>query len=158
MNAALLNLSERIHDELQEIDRVIHRAQTKWKQFQLTQDDAYLDSAALNLHGFYEGLERLFLLIALTVDEKRPQGQEWHQELLIQMREDRRGVRPAVIAAETALALDEFRGFRHVVRHIYTFSLDPHQVGELMTNVQPTFERVQNELETFADFLEDRAR
>jgi len=28
----------------------------------------YLDSAALNLHGFYSGLERLFELIARHVD------------------------------------------------------------------------------------------
>jgi len=42
----------------------------------------YLDSAALNLHGFYSGLERLFELIARHVDGAIPSGETWHRDLL----------------------------------------------------------------------------
>jgi len=44
-----------------------------------------LDGVALNLHGFYAGLERLFELIAAIVDGTVPQGANWHQILLEQM-------------------------------------------------------------------------
>lgn len=158
MNAALMNLAERIRQELREIDRIAQRAQTTWRQLRLTPDDAYLDSTALNLHGVYEGLERLFSLISLTVDKKRLHGSDWHQELLTQMQSDVPGIRPAVISAESGRALDKLRGFRHVVRHVYTFNYDPQQIGELMANVTPVFERVRSELLAFADFLEQAAQ
>jgi hypothetical protein len=35
----------------------------------------YLDSVALNLQGFYSGIERIFELIVLTVDRSRPAGE-----------------------------------------------------------------------------------
>ena len=34
----------------------------------------YLDSAALNLHGFYNGVERLFEWLARELDDTKPSG------------------------------------------------------------------------------------
>jgi uncharacterized protein YutE (UPF0331/DUF86 family) len=158
MNSALINLAQHIREEMPEIERVIQRAQAAWQRLKLTTDDMYLDSAALNLHGFYEGLERLFDLIALTVDKERPQGAEWHRELLAQMQREMPDIRPAVISEDSRRELDDYRGFRHIVRHVYTFSFDPHRVGELITKITPVFSRVQQELLAFANFLEHHAR
>jgi uncharacterized protein YutE (UPF0331/DUF86 family) len=158
MNDELLNLAERIRAELRDIERVVQRIQSQWKRFQRTSDDAYLDGVALNLHGFYEGLERLFLLIAATIDKKQPQGAEWHQELLLQVQNELPGIRPLVISEQSRRALEKFRGFRHVVRHIYTFNIDAQQMSRLVVDVTPLFERLRGELSTFADFLEQRAR
>jgi hypothetical protein len=158
MNDDLINLAERIRVELQDIERVVQRIQVQWKRFQQTSDDAYLDSIALNLHGFYEGLERLFFLVAATIDKKQPQGSEWHQGLLLQMQEELTDVRPAVLSKASRRALDKFRGFRHVVRHIYTFNLDAQQTSALVKDVAPLFDQLRGELSTFADFLEHRAR
>ncbi|WP_416672242.1 ribonuclease toxin HepT-like protein [Egbenema bharatensis] len=41
-------------------------------------------------------------------------------------------VRPAVLSFETRDRLDRYRGFRHVVRNVYTFNLDPEQIGLLI--------------------------
>jgi len=49
-----------------------------------------------------------------------PAGEHWHQLLLEQMASEIGGVRPAVISDATRQALDEYRGFRHVVRNVYT--------------------------------------
>jgi hypothetical protein len=57
---ALVRLAQRIRDEMPELERLIHRAQVGWRHLQESGDDLYLDSIALNLHGFYGGLERLF--------------------------------------------------------------------------------------------------
>jgi len=64
---------------------VLARAQEGWRRAQRSSDDLYLDGVALNLHGFYAGLERLFELIAAIVDGTVPQGANWHQILLEQM-------------------------------------------------------------------------
>jgi len=49
----------------------VNRAREGWRRAQQSTDDFYLDSAALNLHGFYVGLERVFELIAATVESAR---------------------------------------------------------------------------------------
>ncbi len=82
-------------------------------------DDYRVDAAALNLHGFYAGLERVFVVIAERVDGSVPGGANWHQELLRQMAVELPGVRPAVLTPELAARLEPFRGFRHVVRNVY---------------------------------------
>jgi hypothetical protein len=76
-------LCERIRGEVPELGRVVDRALGAWVQAQQTPSEhAYLDSVALNLHGFYSGVERLFELIARHVDRVLPSGDTWHRDLL----------------------------------------------------------------------------
>ncbi|HIC88970.1 MAG TPA: hypothetical protein EYP04_06170, partial [Anaerolineae bacterium] len=126
-----LILAGRIRQELGELARVIERAEASWHHFQTTGDDLYLDGVALNLHGFYTGLERVFELIASEIDLGKPAGSSWHQELLRQMSAEVPRVRPAVISPQTRDRLDEYRGFRHVVRNVYTYNLDTERIQRL---------------------------
>ena len=135
MSDRLLRLVNRIRSECQDLDRVVERVQEGWRRAERSTDDLYLDSVALNLHGFYAGLERMFELIATTVDGEMPTGEHWHQLLLEQMASEIGGVRPAVIADDTRQALDEYRGFRHIVRNVYTFRFDPAKVQRLVEGV-----------------------
>lgn len=60
MKALYLQLVERIRGEIQDLERIVQRALAAWSQAKRMPDEsAYLDSVALNLHGFYSGLERL---------------------------------------------------------------------------------------------------
>ncbi len=158
MNERLLPLAHRIRDELGELERLIQRAQEGWRRAQQSSDDFYLDSVALNLHGFYAGVERLFTLIAGLVDGTRPVGANWHQVVLQQMADEVPRVRPAVISPGTHAALDEYRGFRHLVRNVYTFQLDPAKVGRLVQHAPAVLGQMSRELLAFADFLEQRGR
>ena len=154
MTKALKKLSRRIRLELEEIERVVRRVQAGWKEYQAFGDELYLDSVALNLHSFYNGLERLLQGIATTVDSRLPDGESWHRALLEQMTMEVPKVRPAVIADSTFAGLDNFRRFRHVVRNIYSYQIDPEQLKPLVDNLRETFSEVQHELLTFADWLE----
>jgi hypothetical protein len=149
-------LAGRIHRELEELGRVVTRAERALEAARQRPEDQdlYLDSAALNLHDFYSGLERVFSLIASSVDESVPRGHEWHRELLRQMGTDIPQVRPAVLSAQTVQDLEEYLGFRHVVRHIYAFEFDFERVERLVRHLRPLFERVSTELEAFANLLE----
>jgi hypothetical protein len=106
------------------------------------------------LHGIYSGLERLFQQIAEIVDDSLPSGKEWHRELLAQMGINVKGVRPPVISDETLQLLDEFLRFRHVVRNVYTLSLDGERIIKLAQQLRLVFTLVKRELFSFADFLE----
>jgi hypothetical protein len=153
----LHSLAERIRVGLVELESVLNRAEEGWQRVLQTSDDFYLDGVALNLHGFYSGLERLFELIATIVDGSRPLGENWHQTLLQQMAGEVPEVRPAVISETALTQLDEFRGFRHVVRNVYTYKFDPAKIEKLIVKAPQVFYRVRVELLAFADFLEHQA-
>jgi hypothetical protein len=159
MNAVYTELAERIRGEAQDLDRTVERAVAAWAQAKRrSYEDAYLDSVALNLHGFYSGVERLFELIVRRVDRALPAGETWHRGLLEQVAQDVADVRPAVINQNNALALDEFRRFRHLVRNIYTMNLVPDRMSGLMTALPDLWPTLRAELLAFADFLEALAQ
>lgn len=84
MIAPFPELIERIRGEIPELDGVVQRALRAWPKAQnpSPEQEFYLDSVALNLHGFYAGLERLFELIARRMDQKLLSGEAWHRDLL----------------------------------------------------------------------------
>jgi hypothetical protein len=116
MNHEYTALAGRIRQSLLDLQRVVDRADFLLGQALQKDDDGYLDGVALNLHGFYGGVERIFEDIARSVDQSIPGGPEWHRDLLLQMANELVSVRPAVITSDTRHCLDEYRGFRHLVR------------------------------------------
>ena len=125
-----------------------------WERARRSNDDYYLDGVALNLHGFYMGIERIMTRIAETIDGGLPQGESWHLLLLEQMMKEVPGIRPAVISTRTGSKLDEYRKFRHIVRNVYTHNFDPVKLGKLVNSVPELFTQVKAEILAFAAFLE----
>ena len=152
-------LARRIQLELEEIERTQAAIQRHWQTARKTaiDQDAYLNSVALNLHGFYSALERIFELIALELDGGALGGDAWHTELLRQESLDLPDVRPAVLQSDTAARLDEYRKFRHRIRNIYATNLDPDRIAPLVSGLPPLWEAVRRELTEFAAFLADLA-
>jgi len=150
-------LAERLRAELQPLLQVVERAEGAVSQAtrQPQDRDYFLAAAALDLHGFYVGLERLFELIADEVDGNRPSGPSWHRDLLVQMSLAVSGLRPVVLSAETRSALTDYLEFRHVVRNVYTFNLRPDRVTELVRGLRPTFDLARRDLLAFAKFLDE---
>ena len=153
-------LARRIREEVTELERSVNRAQRAWQATTQAQaeQDMFVDSAALNLHSFYSGLERLFEYIAHQLDGGPPKGDAWHKELLRQMMTDVPGLRPAVINTPTAESLDEFRRFRHVVRNVYAEHLDPERVRQLVERLPGVWNSLHSELTALAGFLEGTSR
>lgn len=160
MNKGYQEVAQRIRGEVSDLDQVAERAIQSWRQARMRARDqaAFLDSVALNLHGLYSGTERLFELIARQVDGSVPAGEIWHRELLHQMAADRSLIRPAVIGKETAEFLDELRRFRHLVRHVYAFSLVPDRLERLMGRLPEVWQQLREELLAFSAFLLESAQ
>ncbi|MBK7203054.1 hypothetical protein [Candidatus Amarolinea dominans] len=112
--------------------------------------------SAPNLHGFYSGLERIFELIATTIDAAKPKGENWHQVLLRQMSVETSDLRPAVISQSTYHRLDGYRGFRHVVRHVYAYNFETTKIEKLVLDLPETLAQVPGEMLAFAEFLEQQ--
>jgi hypothetical protein len=79
-------LASRILNEVAALGLVVGRVESAWKAAAANNDEFYYDSVALNIHSFYSGLERVLEKIASAVEGSLPQGVNWHQELLDQMR------------------------------------------------------------------------
>jgi hypothetical protein len=156
MTSPFAELAERIRAETPELERVVQRIERVWRQGlgAPAEQEVYLAATALNLHSFYSGLERLFELVARHLDGNLPDSETWHRDLLRQMARDIPDARPAVIDSESALALDEFRRFRHIVRNIYTMNLRPERMAGLISALPALWARLHSELSAFADFLE----
>ena len=158
MNKEYLTLISRIREELSEVEQIIYRTQAGWERADKTGDKFYLDSVALNLHSFYTALERVFELIAANVDQTRPKGDNWHQELLRQMASEIELVRPAVISKEVRNMLDEYQGFRHIVRNVYSYQLSQVKMAPLVNKLPEVFRQIKKEIESFLSFLETRGK
>lgn len=154
MNGKYATLAGTIRAELIDLERAVERAERLLAKARLQSDDDYLDGVALNLHGFYSGVEHIFDRIARTVDTSRPEGAHWHREILMQMCAEVTGIRPPVIRHNVRRCLDEYRGFRHIVRNVYTFNLRPLRLEELVTELRPCYQSVMQDLEAFCNFLE----
>ncbi len=146
--------------ELGDIQRASQRAQDAFHI--ATQEDEqhspfFLDSAVLNLCGFYAGLEHVFETIAREVDGRVPSGPQWHRDLLNQMSLDVPGFRPPILAQETRASLEEYLNFRHLVRNIYTWNLSFERLGALVEGLSPLLVRLQADTDGFFAFLEAAA-
>ena len=154
MSAEWVALSGRIRAELDDLARVIERSTRLFDKAQLSNDPDWLDGVALNLHSFFAGVESIFAEIAGEVDGGVPTGPDWHRQLLMQMAADLPSLRPPVITRDTRACLDEYRGFRHVVRNVYTYNLRPSRVQELVEGLSACYATLAKDLAIFGAFLE----
>jgi hypothetical protein len=101
-------LITRIRERLFELEQIFKRVQLLAEKATTSGDDDYWDGVALNLHGFYTGVERIFEDIARTIDRSIPDGPYWHSSLLVQMSSESPKRRPAVITREPRYCLEEY--------------------------------------------------
>jgi len=152
----LLILEARLKEEVENLERL--KKSLKDRGFWATAsykpslqhiDEFTLRALASVLLDYYTGVENIFEQIAKIVDGSLPTGQEWHKDLLLQMKLEINGIRPAVISHETFATLDEYRKFRHLVRNIYGFNLIPERLEPLLIKLPQVDQRFRNEIEAF---------
>jgi hypothetical protein len=132
---------------LAEIDKNTH-------QLQNTADADYqtvlAKAIALDIHGFYSGVERIFEKIAKQIDRNPPaKSEQWHKNLLQQMTVAIPNVRDVVISPPNLAHLDELRRFRHVMRSHYAHKLDTDKILGLATEISHCYELLERDLEQF---------
>ena len=149
-------LIERIRGEVSDLDYLVQKVLRVWDDSKKSSggQEIYMDSVALNLHGLYSGLERIFELIARQVDQIVPAGDLWHRELLKRVSQDIRDIRPSVIGPESFAFLDVLRRFRHLIRNVYSFNLLPEKIEPVISGLPDEWHKLKAELLAFSDFLE----
>jgi len=147
-----------VQNEITKLEIAVQSATAQAEKARITGDSDYLQAAALNIQNFYTGTERIFEEIAKHIDGQLPVGASSHKELLEQMSLAIPETRPAVIQSTTTAKLNAYRGFRHVVIHIYAFELYPNRIQDLVIMLPETYALFVQDIQTFCQFLRDLNR
>lgn len=111
-----------------------------------------VDAGALRLQSLYTGVERCLVQIVRALNGGTPEGSDWHRRLLERMTVST-DLRPAVLRRSTADDLGELLRFRHVVRHLYAYELEPAAVQRLMGNAITLWPAVSDDFDAFAEWV-----
>lgn len=105
------------------------------------------------LHSFYSGIENMFKRITKEIDQGLPEGPKWHKDLLASMMRsnDRR---KAAISQDLGKKLEDYLGFRHTFRNLYSYDLKWSQLKPLAMNMRRVLDQLQAEIREF--FLADK--
>jgi hypothetical protein len=115
-------------------------------------DRLRVDAAALRLQSLYTGIERCFLQVSRVLNGGTPDGGDWHRRLLERMGQPTEE-RPAVLREASIASLQELLRFRHLVRHLYAYELQPEPVERLRTLALALWPEVRGELNAFQSWL-----
>ena len=140
---------DRIKLEISEIDE-LQQAYQPLLVLSRSKEPDLIETAALAqvLHSFYNGVERLFVLIVKATGQGVPDGSSWHRSLLESVSEGTQGGTP-VISEATRESLVEYLGFRHVVRHTYTRHLDANRITALADKSGKVWSDLREEVQRF---------
>jgi predicted nucleotidyltransferase len=152
-----LALKTRLEDELVGLERIAQGLEAALERAGTVPDEFATRALASYVDDFYKGCERICERVAVTLDGGLPQGEKWHQALLGQMGEPGGSGRPPLWSGSLLLDLDEYRRFRHRVRHIYGYELEAERVLVLARGVGPLLARVREAVVVFREWLETQA-
>ncbi len=140
-----------IRDELEKL-QLLAREYEKLRELLALPDSevSFFDKAAVGyfLHSFYNGCENIFRSIARFF-ENDIGSESWHRDLLKRMKLEIPGYRPRLIDNETYEVLNEFRAFRHVFRHCYSFELDWAREKAIAEKFPLAWERLASQVDSF---------
>lgn len=138
-------------DQLRQLEKGIQQVK-KEIQEDSERVELFYESLALKLHNFYTGCERIFLLIASELNGSTPSEYDWRKRLLHRMSVPHER-HPPLLTKETVARLEEYLAFRHVVRNIYGFELDPKRLDLLMARYSTVWLEVSEQATMFIEWL-----
>jgi predicted nucleotidyltransferase len=149
----VLALKSVVEDELTALNRVAQQMTKLLDECAQPPSWVELYAFAGMLQEFYNGIERIFERIAVTLVEGLPQSSSWHTDLLTQMATPRPGARLAVIEEPLRARLEEYLKFRHFFRHAYRHTLEWGRMHWLADQLDETLRLLRDQLQTFFETL-----
>jgi hypothetical protein len=142
-----------INDDLESIQKLKKEYDFFIETFEENEPDIYQRVVVgFYLHNFYSACENIFLNIAKTF-ENNIEPETWHKSILKRMKLEIEGIRPRVISESLYKVLDDFRSFRHVFRHVYSFELDWEKERIVAGKFEQAISEIQKEMAEFISFL-----
>ena len=123
---------QKIDEEVVLLDRLI------MIKTQRTLDSIELRAAAFSITSIYNGLEKILLL--LLGESCMQSSPTWHADLLAESKSRE------FISEDLYMHLAAFLGFRHFVRHAYSFEIKNEPVEAILDSVKTVVEDFKREI------------
>jgi len=148
-------LISEIKSERKRLQNLVEELQELLNKIEGKPNGVELRAVASILHDYYTGLEKIFRLIAIEIDEDLPSGEEWHKRLLDRVAMEIDDHRPPVIEEKLQDQLGEYLRFRHLFRGIYGFELKWQRCKPLVSKLPEVHQKINTDLEAFQEFLKE---
>ncbi|MGE5343435.1 MAG: hypothetical protein ACM3SY_18355 [Candidatus Omnitrophota bacterium] len=143
-------IREQIEFELEEIESLFELYKEELRNQERKPDLFKRTAYGGILHSFYNGIERIFLIIAKNIDKKIPTDSSWHKSLLLEMVKENQ-YRPAVLSEKLKDRLLDYLGFRHFFRHSYSIHLEWEEMEDLISSLRSVWIKFKVEILVFMD-------
>ena len=149
--ADLLELRDDLTQETRRLEQLVESLSAL--ESRLSSGGETVEAAALRLHSFYTGVERMLLLVRRVVNGGTPsRGEGWHRRLLERMAMPTE-TRPAVLQERTQRDLQEYLRFRHLVRNLYADELHAEPIRRLIEQLNHTWPLLAIDIAGFQSWL-----
>jgi hypothetical protein len=145
---------EKIEFELEEIGSLFELYKNELFDLKPKPNLMELTAFAGVLHSFYNGIEKILLVIAKNLDKKVPDDSEWHKTLLLQITTDNEA-RDAVLSQKMKDQLLDYLAFRHFFRHTYSFHLEWEEMEDLVKSIHDVWKKFKSEILKFLKNVRD---
>ena len=156
-NNKYLALKTRLEDEMLAFEENINTLKSLMEQSNNVPEGFVTPTLASYIVDVYTGCEKMSERVAVALDESLPKGENWHEQLLRQMADIGGYNPPPLWQGSLLLELDEYRKFRHLVRHNYQVKLKAYQVLILAQKIIISSEKVKEAITTFNLWLDSKA-
>jgi len=145
------NLREKIEHEVLRINKLFDSEEPLLDLCKLKEPD-FVEASAIGafLQSFYNGTERIILLIFKTIGESIPTDLHWHKKLF-EKAFDTTEKRTAIFRREYQDRLVEYLSFRHFFRHSYGYEVDWERLKPLINGVRELWEALKKDINGFID-------
>lgn len=142
-------LSQKIQFEIEQLDNNFNSFKELFDLAEIKEPEL-VELAAMStiINSFYMGVERIMKAIAKLIDNFVPQGERWHKELLLQMKNPNEK-RVYVISENMFNELINYLSFRHFQRNSYEYILNWTALKPLFLNLKQTWEQFKLEINHF---------
>jgi len=123
----MAHVRELVEAELENVERTIAELPDNDSLSNLSTLE--LAGVATLIHNFYNGIENILKQIVISLGQKIPCGQFWHQDLV------KIATSSGIISESTAKELRRYLAFRHFFSHSYSFDLDNERIVPLVKDI-----------------------
>jgi hypothetical protein len=140
---------QKIQFEIEQIDELLCAVNPLFDLCKIREPD-FVEKCgiALILQSFYNGIEKIMLLIMKNKDMVLPNGIKWHKELFDNAFKETKN-RTHIFRKELNEQLNDYLQFRHFVRHTYGFQLKWEKMKNILFDMNTLWENIKEDINIF---------
>jgi hypothetical protein len=140
---------QKVQFEIEQIDELLGETSPLFDLCKIREPD-FVERCgiALILQSFYNGIEKILLLIMKNKDMGLPNGVKWHKELFDNAFIEANN-RTCIFKKELYEQLNDYLKFRHFARHTYGFQLKWEIMKNLLFDMNVLWEKIKEDINIF---------